>query len=148
MKLFIDCEWNDWRGDLISMALVDENEMYWYYSLGCENPSRWVAANVMPHLNVKPVSRPEMQNALYHFLSLYPSGVHVIADWPEDIQHFCALLMMKGGERIATPPLTMEIRRDIGSDKSKTPHNALADAFALRDEWLALPRRSMSRAPK
>lgn len=30
MKLFLDCEFNGFGGELISMALVDENERYFY----------------------------------------------------------------------------------------------------------------------
>ena len=52
-------------------------------------------------------------------------------DWPEDIEHFCAALICGPGMRINTPPLTMEIRRDLNG-ASQLPHNALADAKANR----------------
>lgn len=149
MRLWLDCEWNDWQGELISMALVAEDETVWYYSLGCDNPSPWVAANVMPWLtNVPRITRNQMRELLGRFLALYPNGVHIIADWPEDISHFCNLLVMPGGLRIATPPLTMEVRRDIGSDLSKRPHEALADAFALKDAHLQLEARPITNSAR
>jgi len=132
MNIWIDCEWNDYKGNLISMALVDEAGVEWYAVMECVNPSPWVAENVMPWLRDTPiVGRTYMQESLQRFLSSF-STVHIIADWPEDIQHFCELLIVGPGLRINTPPLTMEVRRDINSEASEVPHNALADARAMR----------------
>ena len=47
MKLFLDCEFNGFGGELISMALVDENERYFYEVLPCINPTAWVLDNVI-----------------------------------------------------------------------------------------------------
>jgi hypothetical protein len=51
MKLFLDCEFNGFGGELISMALVDENERYFYEVLPCINLTSWVLNNVIPILN-------------------------------------------------------------------------------------------------
>ena len=56
--------------------------------------------------------------------------IHIIADWPEDIAHFCAALIVGPGERINTPLLMMSVVRIEGV--SKIPHNALEDAKGLR----------------
>src|SRR6516225_11221915 len=130
MKLWIDTEFNEFRGDLISLALVDETGREFYEVLPCAKPGNWVAANVMPILNKPPISPGEMQRRLQNWLMWYDS-VHVIADWPEDIEHFCRVLIAGPGLRINTPPLTMEVRRDL-SGQSQLPHNALADAKANR----------------
>lgn len=130
MKLFIDTEFNEFKGDLISMALVDENGNHFYESLGCENPGAWVAEHVMPIIGREPISKIDMQLQLHAFLTQYES-IHVIADWPEDIQHFCEILITGPGTRIDTPPLTMEVRRDLDA-ASLLPHNALEDARAIR----------------
>lgn len=131
MKLFIDTEFNDFQGELISIALVDENKDYFYGSLGCADPSPWVAEHVMPIIKKDPITRIELQLAMHLFLSGYDS-IHIVADWPEDIRHFCDLLITGPGMRIDTPPLTMEVLRV--DTVSELPHNALCDAMALQLE--------------
>ncbi|WP_354686672.1 hypothetical protein [Cupriavidus necator] len=134
--LWIDCEFNEFRGELISMAIVDAHGAYWYKSLGCDNPGAWVAEHVMPIIGVAPVSRGEMQRSLQAFLGRYEE-IHLVADWPEDIAHFCNILITGPGLRLNTPPLTMEVRRDLDS-VSKIPHNALADALAIMERHLQI----------
>jgi len=134
-KLWLDAEWNDFKGTLISMALIDEDGNQWYEERPIYNPSPWVLANVVPHLLNRPVLREVMQNSLSAFLAKYDK-VHIIADWPEDIERFCELLIIGPGLRIDTPPIVMEIRRDINSDASKIPHNALSDAIAIKEAYL------------
>lgn len=43
MRFFIDCEFNEFRGELISMALVAEDGREFYEVLPCPNPGAWVA---------------------------------------------------------------------------------------------------------
>ena len=130
MRLFLDCEFNEFKGALISMALVAEDGREWYEVVPCEKPGAWVAENVMPILGKDPVSMESMQRSLALWLAQFGS-VHVVADWPEDIAHFCQVLITGPGWRLDTPPLTMEIVRiDAGS---VTPHNALSDARGIRD---------------
>lgn len=132
MRLWLDTEFNGYKGELISMALVGDDGCEWYEVLYAPRLiDDWVMANVMPVLKKKPISLRAMQESLEKWISGYDT-VHVVADWPEDIKYFCELLIIGPGRRINTPPLTMEIRRDIGTDESLTPHNALADARALR----------------
>ena len=131
MRLFIDCEFNEFRGELISMALVSEAGDLWYEVLPCSNPGPWVAENVIPRLGKDALAGPaDLSASLQRFLLQF-DDVHIVADWPEDIQHFCQALITGPGVRINTPPLTMEVLRiDVVSD---IPHNALADAVAIRD---------------
>ena len=128
MRIWIDTEFNEFRGDLISMALVAEDGREWYEVTYCEKPGDWVAQNVIPILNQEPVPIIMMQTSLALFLSKFAT-VHLVADWPEDLAHFCNLLITGPGYRLDTPPLTMEIRRDLDS-VSALPHNALEDAKA------------------
>ncbi len=128
MNFYIDAEWNDYHGELISMALVSEDERELYFSLGCADPSPWITEHVMPVLGISPILRSDAQAELKTFLSVY-SDVHIIADWPEDIAHFCNFLITGPGERINTPNLTFEINRSLDS-ASLVPHNALQDARA------------------
>lgn len=135
MRFWIDTEFNEFKGDLISMALVAENGREWYEVLGCENPGSWVKQNVMPFLNRGAITKHKMQASLRWFLKGY-TYAHIIADWPEDVQHFCELLITGPGERIDTPLLTFEIRRDLDGAQSAIPHNALEDARAIKKHHL------------
>lgn len=136
MRFWIDTEFNEFRGDLISLALVGEDGAEFYGALHCENPGPWVAEHVMPIVGIEASGMPWFQRCLQAFLMAYDC-VHIVADWPEDIQHFCAALITGPGLRIDTPPLTMEVRRDIEA-VSELPHNALADARANRLAHLAM----------
>jgi hypothetical protein len=134
-NLYIDCEWDGYLGDLISMALVSDDGREFYEVLECIKPTPWAASNVMPVLNRSPVALSTLQEKLAAYLQQFPS-VTVIADWPEDIARFCTTLITGPGTRIDTPSLTMAVYRV--DTVSKTPHNALADARALRDYFITL----------
>ncbi len=137
MKLWIDTEFNDFLGDLISVAIVDEMGREFYCSLGCDNPTEWVAENVIPVIGIKPTRKNILQFRLECWLQQYDS-IHVISDWPEDVRNFCQLMITGPGERINTPETTFEINRNINSDRSAIPHNALEDAKALKHHWMQL----------
>jgi hypothetical protein len=135
MRIFIDGEWNSYGGELISLALVAEDGRSFYEVLGCENPDPWVTENVMPKLAKPWIVMQSLQQQLEYFLSQFDS-VHIIADWPEDIMWFCKVLITGPGTRLDTPPLTMQILRV--DTVSQNPHNALADAQALRDWYVSV----------
>jgi hypothetical protein len=136
--LWIDCEFNEFKGELISMALVDASGLEFYEVLPCENPGNWVKQHVMPILGKKPITKEEFQDKLQDFLMQFPE-IHVVADWPEDLSHFCNALITGPGKRLNTPPLSMEIIRVNAS--SDLPHNALADAIGIRNHLLEQARR-------
>lgn len=129
MKLWLDCEFNGWNGQLISMALVAEDGREFYEVLPCESPVEWVAENVMPHLGKPAVSQEVFADKLRFFLQRF-LDLQIIADWPDDIAYFCKALITGPGERIVTPPLAfyvIEVQYE-----SEVPHNALCDARAIR----------------
>lgn len=130
MKIWIDTEFNSYKGALISMALVAEDGRQFYESLGCEQPDPWVAEHVMPIICRETVSIQEFQYQLQQFLMQF-DRLELIADWPEDIAHFCQALITGPGTRLDTPPLTMRVVREDAP--SKVPHNALWDAIGMRD---------------
>lgn len=142
MHLFLDTEFNGFCGDLISMALVPESPQhpYFYQSLGCAAPCEWVAANVMPIIGIDPIGREDFQIRLAQYLNQW-AEVTIIADWHEDIAHFCDILTTGPGNRIPTPTLRFEIRRDMDAVVPSQPHNALSDAAAMRDSVLASVHR-------
>lgn len=132
MRLFLDTEFNEFKGPLISMALVPEARsiLPFYESLGCENPGEWVAEHVMPFIGKEAISLTDFQVYLHHFLAQWDE-VTIVADWHEDIAHFCNVLTTGPGNRIATPSLRFEIRRDLDTVPPLVPHNALSDAEAM-----------------
>jgi hypothetical protein len=137
MKLWIDTEYNGYRGDLISLALVAENGEEWYEVRILSSmhrprilPTTWVRENVIPVLNKLPQPDCDIIAHLARWLRQFDS-CHIIADWPEDIAHFCNFIVTGPGERINTPPLSFEIKFDLAGT-SAIPHNALEDARALK----------------
>ena len=135
-KIYIDTEFNGFNGRLISMALVAEDGNEFYEVLECRNPVEWVQINVMPFLGKTAIDAPLFQSKLQKFLQQYKE-IHLIADWPEDIKHFCSALITGPGLCLNHPPITMIIRQDLSSKDSKLPHNALHDARAIADEDLS-----------
>ena len=134
MKLFLDCEFNGFGGELISLALVDENNQHFYEVLECLDPITWVKDHVMPRLNRKPIPLAQFQSRLQIHLSRYTS-LEIVADWPEDFALFTRSLMLSAGKCIQTPSLTMQLWMQDPIEThvaSENPHNALADAHALK----------------
>lgn len=134
MKLWLDTEFNGFGGELISMALVDEADREWYEVLGSVTPCAWVASNVIPVLKKRKVRLSTLQLSLQRWLRHYDT-VHIIANWPEDIAHFCRVLITGPGCQLVTPPLTFEVV-DLHHIQPDIPHNALSDARALRTAQL------------
>ena len=132
MKIYIDTEFNEFKGELISMALVAEDGAEFYEVLECKNPSSWVKQNVMPILNKDPVPDYIFKMKLFGFLNWFDT-IELIADWPEDIKHFCEQIITGPGEMMNIPSFTCSVRRDLNANSSKILHNALSDARALME---------------
>ena len=132
MNIYIDTEFNEYKGELISLALVSENGKEWYGVRFCDAPGWWVKEHVMPFLHKEPERDSKLRESLSEFLEQFDS-VHIISDWPGDIAHFCNFLEYLPGERIGPDKMTFEVRRDLPdtSETSNIPHNALEDARAL-----------------
>ena len=137
MKLFLDTEFTKFNGDLISMALVSENDDEFYEvvpfsHLMCD---RWVYDNVIPILKKEEISYERFQTKLRQFLNRFDE-VEVIADWPEDFYHFTRSLLSGPGEVIGVNTkirMTWERRLEY---TSALPHNALEDARAIKTSYL------------
>jgi hypothetical protein len=138
MKLWIDCEFNEFGGDLISMALVADDGQEFYEVLNLENDEKygsWVFANVVPYLNKDPITKEALQRKLWMFLNQWDE-VHIIADWPDDIKYFCMSLITAPGMALNTPlKTTMQIDRELNTESSAILHNALEDARAIKRSW-------------
>jgi hypothetical protein len=138
MKLFLDTEFNSFQGELLSMALVPENysKREFYKELqfsGQLDP--WVMENVVPHLFLQPCSRRDFQQELAQYL--WEVGeCTIIADWPDDIRHFCESLITGPGMCLSMLH-NIKFELDFGIEyESAVPHNALHDARAIRDFYM------------
>jgi hypothetical protein len=142
MKLFLDTEFNGFKGELISLALVSEcgREFYQVLRIPAKRPE-WVSRNVIGYLPIedhdgKPVGEDIFSDLLAHYLLQFPNAV-IIADWPADIEHLCAAMTYQGsraGWRIPGE-FTFKLVRCAGCNPA-IPHNALSDARALKEAYL------------
>jgi hypothetical protein len=148
MRYFLDTEYNGWGGALLSLALVPDDGEDLYLTLDWTGPlEAWVERNVVPYLDSVPESHvsPRMNRAdaartVSHYLA-GDSAPLIVADWPEDIALFNALLLTGPGAMVEVPSLTfrfMPLNGFSTAANSKVPHNALHDARALRDHVLTL----------
>ena len=138
MRLFLDTEFNGFGGKLMSLALVPENDSHRAFYKEIEMTDQlepWVRENVMPHLIMIPCSHHDFQQALAQYL-WEVGDCTIIADWPDDIRHFCESLVTGPGERISMPSrIKFELDLDIEYD-SLVPHMALHDARAIKEFYL------------
>ena len=143
MRYFLDTEFNGFGGDLISLALVPEyGDQEFYVSLPLPSEIHpWVQQNVIPYLRFVPpgidyhLSREHASQHMEAYLINDPDPV-VIADWPDDVAHFCQLLVTGPGEMIGINGLRLQLINGAGfssAANSRVPHNALHDARALKD---------------
>lgn len=144
MIWFLDSEFNGFGGELLSLALVRQDaDLTGRHSLSLVFPHPeaihpWVAENVIPHQMSDPVSkkveRKDAASEIARLLRLDPDPV-IVADWPEDISHFCDCLVVAPGQMIALPNLAFRI---INAPKfpdlveGAIAHNPWWDAMVLR----------------
>jgi hypothetical protein len=147
MRLFLDTEFNEFGGELISMALVcdDEKGCHEFYEVVAipEKPGAFVAEHVLPKLGKDPIGAERFSTALtVFFRRMLMDGIlddyEIIADWPADFEHFANQLSLMGKENGWSVPFTCTMRLVRGDETivPDNPHNALSDAHALRDWWL------------
>lgn len=148
MRYFLDTEFNGFGGTLISVALVPEHgDQEFYVSLPLpEDIEPWVEKHVIPYLRHVPpgidleLNRVDAADHVAAYLEGDSDPV-IIADWPEDLAHFCALLVTGPGKMAGVDfGLRLELINAAGfsaAANSRVPHNALHDARALRDFYVS-----------
>lgn len=137
MKLYLDCEFNGFGGELISMALAAEDGREWYGVL--PEPriwNKWVFENVFPVISaVEPTiyaqSEEEFRVSLFNFLAQFEAPT-IVVDWYADLVHFFATFAGKDHTESVHFPCVAEIVRDVPGYAPEHPHNALSDARAIR----------------
>lgn len=113
MRYYLDTEFNGFGGDLISLALVRQDGQSVSYVFGCDHPTEWVAANVMPHLFAAEVSHEGLitrQAAASHLAAFLRDDREpiIIADWPEDLRHLCDLIVIGPGKALPLEGLRLQ----------------------------------------
>ncbi|WP_068072859.1 hypothetical protein [Novosphingobium lentum] len=145
MRYFLDTEFNGFGGDLISIALVPEDEAVepFYEAVACSDPTPWVAEHVLPVLATRSLTRGELADRFAHYL-IDDERPLLVADWPEDIAHALRLLITGPGQMVPIRSIRFELV-DPGimgpGVPGAVPHNAFHDAVALRAMVLAYERR-------
>lgn len=136
MALYIDTEFNGFRGSLISMGIVSSCTEDSFYEVrktmqrGARGLHPWVFQNVLPVLNKEGIEDDEFQAKLWAFMRAHQGEV-IFADWPEDFAHLMSWMCGTDGMR---PRMEFQlITLDTwGKDTNPSiPHNALSDADAL-----------------
>lgn len=143
MLYCLDCEFNGFGGELISLALSGEaGELYLVRpedELNAMDAHDWVAEHVLPFLSLsdaRPTVVPlaKFGRAIQSFLASDPAPT-VVADWPEDLMHLMQCLIIAPGQMVKIPDLTLRLLHASAYPSEITDavqHNALWDARALR----------------
>jgi hypothetical protein len=145
MRLFLDCEYNGFGGELLTLALVREDcrSLYLIAPMaeieGAFDP--WVLKNVIPIAlkvpkHVKPIieTKADWPGYIADFLRDDPRP-YIVTDWPDDIHYFCQSVITGPGLMASIKSLRFEMVRvdayptDL---KGAIQHNAWHDANALR----------------
>lgn len=132
MRYYLDCEFNGFGGELISMALVSDEDGEFYEIIEIDSEYEpWVAENVVPHLDKPATFLDEFRVKLFAFLKAAPSPVEIVCDWPADVLYLMHTLMGADHAETVMIPMTITIV-DLDEVKSVIPHHALWDARAIR----------------
>lgn len=111
MRFFLDTEINEFGGDLISLALVreDNESLYLVFPEPECGYGPWVKENVVPYIKSIPCPLPGM---MYEVENLGEAAVRIqnyfgtdnqiiiVCDWPDDIAYFCKAIMTGPGQMI------------------------------------------------
>jgi hypothetical protein len=148
MRYFLDTEYNGWGGALLSLALVPDEGEELYITLQWQGDLEpWVERHVVPYLDTVPQSllstrmnRGDAARTVAHYLAGDTEPL-IVADWPEDLALFNALLVTGPAMMAEVPSLRFQYLPLGGfstAANSKVPHNALHDARSLRDHILGM----------
>lgn len=130
--LYLDTEFNGFGGQLLSMALVpDDDSEPWYEEL--ELPKvidPWVRQHVVSQFYKEPLRPLIFRQSFQTYIQKHTKPL-IVCDWHADAIHFC--------EQLAGPNYALSLDFEFTINVLKTPngepvyvHNALSDARILR----------------
>lgn len=143
-RIFIDTEFNGYKGGLLSIGLVKESgeSLYTVFPPPSERTDMWVASNVIPILGSTPHGIPtrhmsvgRFQELLQEYLQKEGDDIQIVSDWPDDIKYFSELLITGPGKMIDIPGIDFAVRRVdpyLHPMKGAVQHHAMWDALCLR----------------
>lgn len=143
MIYWLDTEFSNWGGHVLSLALVAQDGRELYLALPDQDidlgVSDFVRKNVLPHVetaNAMPTRAPRQDwpGLIKNFLSM-DSAVVIYADWPDDIRIFCECLITGPGTMVQISDLLFRYKRVEGGVPTlpgETAHNALSDARSFK----------------
>jgi hypothetical protein len=139
VRLYLDTEFNGHGGELISMAVVaaQENGLLFdvfYEVCDWKQPTNsWVNEHVVPKLEKMPLHAHIFRQCFHSWIRHFDNP-EIICDWHADAEHFCRLLAGPDyGSSLDFACRITILKTPPGQPISANPHNALADARALRD---------------
>lgn len=133
-QYYLDTEFNEHGGELISIALVDTEQRFFYAETPLKEKWKpWVLKHVKPLLTGPELEYTELRRQVAAFLGTV--DCEIICDWPADIALLCELLDAGGGNRVGPRNIIFKLLGGIDC-KPITPHHALSDAYALRHALL------------
>lgn len=132
-KLYLDTEFNGHGGALLSLALVADDDRVFYEELRLSRKIEpWVVENVLPVRSKIPITKRLFREMFLQFIKQYDNPT-IVCDWSADAGFFCSLLCGDSYAESLDYACQFEIIAGPTTVKSLIPHNALADACALRD---------------
>lgn len=140
MRIFVDCEFNGFGGDLISMALIPEDDSIspWYEVVDLPAGQkyawdRWVWDNVIPVLYKRAIHRDVFRSSFLEYIQTFENPT-ICADWYTDLVHFFSMFAGEDHTKSVGFACKAELVL-IDNYQSKIPHNALSDAKAIKAAW-------------
>ena len=148
MKYYMDCEFNGFGGELISMAFVNQYDRSFYYvnknykELGSAK-DQWVNDNVITILFNSPHTAivDKLENLPFHIYAYLLDDMkehplpHFIADWPDDIKYLCQSVLTGPGKMMPLNAFNCSIVRVDSypnNIEGAYQHNAWWDAYCLK----------------
>jgi hypothetical protein len=135
MRIALDCEFNGFGGELISMALVAEDGREFYLVLPRPDIiDPWVNEHVCPVLGQGDVSKEVFRHLFNLYLRQFleeGEDITIVADWYTDLVHFFQVFAGRDHTESFHIPCTAVLLPDMEFLPSAVPHNALEDARAI-----------------
>lgn len=136
MPLYLDTEFNGYKGELISIGIWNPVHMTHFYAernLGhIRAPlTPFILSRVIPKFDAKyKTEEIAMRESLVMYLNSFAYTETIYADWAEDFIHLLGFICGPNGLKYL-PRLKMELITTPDNFISKKPHHALWDAEAL-----------------